>query len=73
MALITTNARGHSSNLGSRNLLINGDFQENHRGTGSGVGDAGYASVEKWRGFISTSSTITFTQTAFATGQSDVD
>ena len=60
-------------NLGRRNLIINGDFQINQRGNGSGVGDAGYIGVDRWRGYISTSSTITFTQTAFSAGQSDVD
>ena len=73
MALIKTNARGQSSNLGRRNLIINGDFQVNQRGNGSGVGDAGYIGVDRWKGYISTSSTIYFTQTAFAAGQSDVD
>jgi len=56
-----------------RNLIINGDFQVNQRGNGSGVGNAGYIGVDRWRGYISTSSTLTFTQTAFANGQSDVD
>ena len=60
-------------NLGRRNLIINGDFQINQRGNGNGVGDAGYIGVDRWRGYISTSSTISFTQTAFAAGQSDVD
>ena len=60
-------------NLGRRNLVINGDFQINQRGNGNGVGDAGYIGVDRWRGYISTSSTISFTKTAFAAGQSDVD
>jgi len=57
----------------NRNLIINGDFQINQRGNGSGVGNAGYIGVDRWHGYISTSSTIYFTQTAFAAGQSDVD
>ena len=70
---ITTPKIASSVNLGRRNLIINGDFQINQRGNGSGVGNAGYIGVDRWRGYISTSSTVTFTQTAFAHGQSDVD
>lgn len=70
---VTTAKIANTVNLGRRNLIINGDFQVNTRGNGSGVGSAGYIGVDRWRGYISTSSTITFTQTAFAHGQSDVD
>jgi len=62
-----------TGNLGRRNLIINGDFQVNQRGNGSGVSDAGYIGVDRWRGYISANSTIYLTQTAFAHGQSDVD
>jgi hypothetical protein len=58
---------------GRRNLLINGDFQINQRGDSSGVGDAGYIGVDRWRAFIGTSSTLYFTQQSFANGHSDVD
>jgi hypothetical protein len=70
---ITTAKIANTVNLGRRNLIINGDFQVNTRGNGNGVSDAGYIGVDRWRGYISTSSTIYFTQTAFAHGQSDVD
>jgi hypothetical protein len=62
-----------TGNLGRRNLIINGDFQVNQRRNGSGVSDAGYIGVDRWRGYISANSTIYLTQTAFAHGQSDVD
>lgn len=61
-------------NFGRRNLLINGDFQVNQRGDGSGVGtNAGYIGVDRWRAYISTSSTVYFYQQTFANGHSDVD
>jgi len=61
-------------NFGRRNLLINGDFQVNQRGDGSGVGtNAGYVGVDRWRAYISTSSTVNFVQQTFANGHSDVD
>ena len=60
-------------NFGRRNLLINGDFQVNQRGDGSGVGNAGYVGVDRWRAYISTSSTVNFVQQTFANGHSDVN
>jgi len=58
--------------VGRRNLIINGDFQINQRGNGSGVSDAGYIGVDRWRAFIGTSSTLYFTHQSFANGHSDV-
>ena len=47
MALIKTNARGQSSNLGRRNLIINGAMQVAQRGTSSTVN--GYGSVDRFQ------------------------
>ena len=47
MALIKTNARGQSSNLGRRNLIINGAMEVAQRGTSSTVN--GYGSVDRFQ------------------------
>ena len=48
MALIKTNARGQSSNLGRRNLVINGDFQVAQRATSvTSQTASGYKTVDR--------------------------
>jgi hypothetical protein len=47
MALIKTNARGQSSNLGRRNLIINGAMEVAQRSTSSTVN--GYGSVDRFQ------------------------
>jgi len=60
--------------LSNRNKVINGAMQVAQRGTsGSGVGSAGYVSLDRWRISIDTSSTVFLSQLAFAAGHSDVD
>ena len=70
MALIKTNARGQSSNLGRRNLIINGAMQVAQRGTSATVGPngtgEGYTVVDRIRNSLNGSVVSTFTQSTDA-------
>jgi len=71
----TTTINGYTptvSNMAGRNRIINGDFRVAQRGTSGTTTSAGYVSLDRWRAYISTSSTVTLSQQVFTPGQTDV-
>ena len=60
--------------LTHRNLIINGAMQVAQRGTsGTLVGGPGYVSLDRWRFYVDTSTTLTISQQSFSPGQTSVD
>ena len=58
---------------GRMNLLINGGFDVWQRGTtGSVVGGPAYASADRWRMYVNTSTTMTLSRQTFTAGQTEV-
>ena len=60
------------SNMAGRNRIINGDMRVAQRGTSGTTTSSGYVSLDRWRAYISTSSTVTLSQQTFTPGQTDV-
>lgn len=59
--------------LGRRNLIINGGFDLWQRGiSGSFTAGPTYVSADRWYGYVSSSTTVTLSRQAFATGQTEV-
>jgi hypothetical protein len=59
--------------LGRRNLIINGGFDVWQRGTsGSFTTGPTYVSADRWSGYVNSSTTVTMSRQAFATGQTEV-
>lgn len=71
MALIKTNARGQSSNLGRRNMIINGAMKVAQRGTSTtGITASSYNTVDRFKSTLGTAGTWTQSQsTDVPTGQ----
>jgi hypothetical protein len=70
MALIKTNARGQSSNLGRRNLVINGAMQVAQRGTSqASISSAGYYVQDRFK--VNTNDAGVWTQTQESLTTSD--
>ena len=62
------------SNMAGRNLIINGAMQVAQRGTSETlVGGPGYVSLDRWRFYVDTSTTLTISQQSFSPGQTSVD
>jgi hypothetical protein len=58
--------------LSGRNRIINGDMRVAQRGTSGTSTSSGYVSLDRWRAYISTNSTVTLSQQTFTPGQTDV-
>ena len=58
---------------GRKNLIINGGFDVWQRGTtGSVVGGPEYASADRWKLYVNTSTTMTLSRQTFSPGQTEV-
>ena len=58
---------------GRKNLIINGGFDVWQRGTtGSVSGGPAYASADRWRMYVNTSTTMTLSRQTFTAGQTEV-
>jgi len=59
--------------VGRKNLIINGGFDVWQRGTtGSVVGGPNYASADRWKLYVNTSTTMTLSRQTFSPGQTEV-